>query len=104
MIANFLANYKLTKDTTIKQLVEWHNNLIEQLNMTEIISSLLVKIDDNTYDILSMLNDHDCSIEEMFLRLPKDAQTDDCRNNLNQLIKALNDKGIIEVYDEFCRS
>ena len=42
----FLTTYKLNIDTTIDQLIEWHNALIENLNMQEIISSLVSKIDD----------------------------------------------------------
>lgn len=92
-----LKKYKLSENYCIRKVADL-------TILVNICNNTLFGIDDNTYEILSMLNDHDCSIEEMFLRLPKDAQTDDCRNNLNQLIKVLNDKGIIEVYDEFCRS
>ncbi len=45
-ISNFLDTYKLNTDTNIVQLIEWHEQLIVNLNMTETLSNLASKIDD----------------------------------------------------------
>ena len=42
----FLTTYSLDTSSNIDQLIEWHNNLIEQLHMVDIIADLTDKIND----------------------------------------------------------
>jgi len=49
ILSDFLSNYTLDDKTTINQLIEWHNNLINQLQMVEIVANLIESLDDG-YD------------------------------------------------------
>ncbi|MBQ8522867.1 MAG: PD-(D/E)XK nuclease family protein [Clostridia bacterium] len=45
----FLTTYKLDTNSNIDTIIEWHNTIIEQLNMVEIVANLTGKLDD-AYD------------------------------------------------------
>ncbi len=47
LISQLLDAYKIDEKTEIKQIIDLHNKLIEQLNMVEIVSSLTNKLDDS---------------------------------------------------------
>lgn len=49
LIYQFLQQNQLTKDSNISLIYNWHNNLIESLNMVDIVTKLTEQIDDS-YD------------------------------------------------------
>lgn len=70
-ISDFLSIYKLDQDATIDIIIDWHNKLIEQLNMVNIVADLTEKIDDS-YDkkilaqALKSSNQLLCEIKEFY--------------------------------------
>lgn len=48
-LADFLNKFNISKTSTIDQIIDWHNNIVKQLNMIEILSDITEKLVDS-YD------------------------------------------------------
>lgn len=49
LLAELLNKFSLSANASINQVIEWHNNIIEQLNIVEIVSNIAEKLND-AYD------------------------------------------------------